>query len=90
MTPQKFIVAGKIMTEESAIQFLKNLGYIVKPAIESKKIPTGCYRIDCRGGVGPFFLEGIKGEEWEVKKSYEAKGYEVIEVIFAEDQFFFV
>ena len=76
------------MNEESAIQFLKDLGYRIKPPAAPKKIPTGCYRVDCRGGVGPFFLEGVKGEEWEVKKSYESKGYEVMEVTFAEDKFY--
>ena len=78
------------MTEESAIQFLKEKGYKIKPPISPPEIPTGCYRVECRGGVGPFFMEGRKGEEWETKKHYEKLGYEVMEVTFAEDQFFFI
>ena len=76
------------MEVEEAITLLKEKGYKIKPPAAPKKIPTGCYRIDCRGGVGPFFMEGIKGEEWQTKQHYEKLGYEVMEVTFAEDKFY--
>lgn len=78
------------MSIDEAIQFLKEKGYRIKPPAAPKKIPTGCYRIDCRDGEGPFFLEGVKGEEWETKRHYEQLGYYVTEVSFAEDQYFFI
>ena len=77
------------MSIDEAIQMLKQEGYRITAPKKEKKIPTGCYRVECRD-AGPFFLEGEKGEEWQTKLHYEKMGYEVIEVTFAEDQYFFI
>jgi hypothetical protein len=79
------------MNTEEAISHLKSLGYSITAPKKLKPIPNGCYRIECFGEKGNqfFFMEGESGEDAQIRQLYESKGYEVVEVTFDQDEFYF-